>query len=71
MLILKNKTARDLTVFALDQAGTRVLQGPLTARGGGIAETFVGRPFVVTDAAGQCVAIYLPTSDGSARAILR
>lgn len=71
MLILKNKTPQDLTVSALDQAGTRVLQGSLPARGGGIAETFVGRPFVVTDASGQCIAIYLPTSDGSARAVLR
>lgn len=63
-----NATSAELGLHRLDSAGSRVFDSTLPSGGVVLKKTFVTQPWVVTTAAGECRAVYLPvTGEATAR----
>jgi hypothetical protein len=59
-LVFFNATGADIKLFGLDAEGKRTPQGTIGEDRTQQVLTYVGRPWVVADAAGQCLEIVLP-----------
>jgi beta-lactamase regulating signal transducer with metallopeptidase domain len=59
-LLIFNTTGADVQLFALDQSGKRAHQVTIGDNRTSPIMTYVARPWVVADAAGQCLEIVMP-----------
>ena len=57
-----NATSETVKAYRLDSAGKRVFDSSLAPSGTSVKKTFLTHPWVITNAADQCAAIYLPVA---------
>jgi hypothetical protein len=71
LLVVRNTTARPVTVYWRNAQGQRVRMLALNAGYDAGIPSSIGDPYVVTDEAGQCVGVFVVSTAGPSSATLR
>jgi 6-phosphogluconolactonase (cycloisomerase 2 family) len=61
-IVFENYSTQDRQVYRLNDGGQRELVKTLAGGASYVQQTFLTNPWVITDSAGQCINIYLPTN---------